>query len=281
MSTKYAPIKRIDQIYCQVVSVGDVNKLYYLFSNTLGLPEAWPPTDKKSYYGGGVYTGNTWLKWTSPNTRAYVMTDHPARFRSLSLLPTDYDKSLKTLENRGIETEYDGAATVPDETGEEKEWARSSSLTQKPYKDYNLFICRYTPVAFPALTTTPEAEDLDQHYKIMRSRLDSLDGGCLGVRYVKEVELGAEKLRDCTRRWQAILDPVKPVSEACWRIGNGPMVRLTGDSVNRIRSLTFRVRSIRRARMVLKGLGLLGEVKGDTLTICPDKVNGLEFKLTK
>jgi hypothetical protein len=34
------PVKRIDQIYCQVESIGDVNKLYYLFANTLGFLEA-------------------------------------------------------------------------------------------------------------------------------------------------------------------------------------------------------------------------------------------------
>jgi hypothetical protein len=33
-------VKRIDQVYCQMESVGDVNKLYYLFANTLGFPEA-------------------------------------------------------------------------------------------------------------------------------------------------------------------------------------------------------------------------------------------------
>jgi hypothetical protein len=278
---KFTPIKRIDQIYCQVASVGDVNKLYYLFSNTLGLPETWPPINRKTYHGGGVYTGNTWLKWITFDTKAYMMTNHPAIFRSLSLMPTDYDKSLKILGNRGINTEYDGAATVPDETGEEKEWARSSSLTQKPYKDYNLFICRYTPIAFSALTTTPEALDLEGHYKIMRRRLDALDGGPLGVMYVKEVELGAEDPGESTVMWQALLDPIKPVGEACWKIGKGPMVRLTGDSVNRIRSLTFRVRSIRRARMTLKALGLLGEVRDNTLTINPDVVNGLEFRITK
>ena len=273
-------VKRIDQIYCQMESVGDVNKLYYLFANTLGFPEAWPPTDKKSYYGGGVYTGNTWLKWTTFNTKTYQMTDKPAKFRSISLEPRGYEQCLKELEKRGIKMEYDGAATIADKSGREQEWARDSSFTGSPFKEVNLFVCKYTPVAFSALTTTPDAKNLEEHYEAMGKRLDAVYGGPLGVRYVKEVEVGVTNLVRGMAGWQALLNPIKPAGEV-WKVGNGPALRLTRGEESCIKSISVRIKSLRRAKKFLKMNGLLGEERGDTLSLRRDKVNGLDIRFVK
>ncbi len=272
-------VKRIDQIYCQVESVGDVNKLYYLFSNTLGFPEAWPPTDKKTYYGGGVYTGNTWLKWTSGNTKTYKMSDKPAKFRSISMEPNGYERCLKELEKRGIKIEFDGAATIADQSGQEQEWARSSAFTGSPFKEVNLWVGKYTPLAFSALTTTPDAKDLDEHYETMRKRLDAVGGGPLGIRYVKEVELGVKDERS-RAAWQALLDPANP-KEDVWRMGKGPALRLTHDGDNYIKSISVKVKSLRLAKKVLKMYGLLGEANESMAKLNKDKVNNLEIGFVK
>jgi hypothetical protein len=274
------PIKRIDQIYCQMESVGDANKLYYLFSNTLGLPETWPPINRKTYHGGGVYTGNTWLKWITFNMKSYEMTSRPAKYYMLSVEPNGYERCLRELEKRGIPVKDMGIQTTPDSSGVESEWVRVSSFIETPFKEVNLGLAKYSPLAFSALTTTPEASTLDEHYRIMRGRLDAVDGGPLGVMYVKEVEVGVRDERS-RAAWQALLDPVEPVGEDCWKIGRGPMLRLTRGSDNQMKSLTFRVRSLRKARTVLKSLGLLGDVGDEMVTISPERVNGLEFRVTK
>jgi hypothetical protein len=274
-------VKRIDQIYCQMESVGDVNKLYYLFSNTLGFPEAWPPIDRKTYYGGGVYTGNTWLKWVTDNTKKYEMTDKPARFHSLSAEPNGYERCLKELEKRGISVEYDGNATIVDSSGQEQEWARSSNLTGSPFKEINLFVCKYTPLAFSALTTTTEARDLDEHYGIMRGRLDLVEGGPIGVRYVNEVELGVKGVGKSMDDWRMLLDPIRPIGGDTWKIGAGPNLRLTPDKDYGVKSISVKVRSLRRAKKFLKLNGLLGEEGEDILSLRRGKVNDLDIRLVK
>ena len=271
-------VKRIDQIYCKMESVGDVNKLYYLFANTFGFPEAWPPTPKKHYYGGGVYTGNTWLKWVTFNTRAYKMTDKPAKFSILSAEPNGYESCLKELEKRGIQVKFDGVQTIADSSGQEQEWARSSSLTESPFKEVDLSICKYTSLAFPALTTTPEARDLDGHYGIMRKRLDAVDGGSLGVRYVKEVELGVRDEKD-REAWQALLSPVKQVG-GVWKVGKGPALRLISDE-NGIKSISVKVRSLRTAKKFLRMNGLLGEERENIVSLNRGKVNDLDIRFIK
>ena len=280
MPKKFTPIKRIDQIYCQMESVGDANKLYYLFSNILGLPETWPPINRKTYHGGGVYTGNTWLKWITFNMKSYEMTRKPASYYMLAVEPNGYERCLRELEKRGISVKDMGFQTTPDASGVEKEWVRVSSLDESPFKEVNLGLAKYAPLAFSALTTTPEASTLDEHYRVMRGRLDAVDGGPLGVRYVKEVEVGVKDNKS-RAAWQALLDPVELVGKDCWKIGKGPMLRLTKSSDNRMKSLTFRVKSIRKARTVLKSLGLLGDVGDETVTINPEWVNGLEFRVSK
>ena len=273
-------VKRIDQIYCKMESVGDVNKLYYLFANTLGFPEAWPPTDKKSYYGGGVYTGNTWLKWISNNTKAYKMTDKPARFHILAAEPNGYERCLKELEKRRLSVKFDGVSTIPDSFGQEQEWARSSSLTVSPFKEIDLSLCKYMPLAFSALTTTPEAKDLDEHYSIMKGRLDGADGGPLGVRHVKEVELGVRDVEKSMAAWRSLIDPVKAVGDV-WKLGKGPALRLTPDKENSIKSISIRVKSLRKARSFLKANGLLGEEKEDQLSLNRGRVNNLDIRFVK
>jgi len=273
-------VKRFDQIYCKMESVGDVNKLYYLFANTLGFPEAWPPTDKKSYYGGGVYTGNTWLKWTSSNTKRYEMTDKPARFHILTVEPNGYEHCLKELEKRGISVNFNGVQTIADSSGHEQEWVRSYSFMESPFKEIDLSLGKYTPLAFSALTTTPEARDLDEHYSIMKGRLDGADGGPLGVRYVKEVELGVNDVEGSRAAWQALLDPVKPV-KGVWRMGKGPALRLTPDKENSFKSISIRVKSLFKAKKFLEANGLLGEVSENTLSLNRGRVNDLDIRFVK
>jgi hypothetical protein len=274
-------VKRIDQIYCQVESIGDVNKLYYLFANTLGFPEAWPPTDKKTYYGGGVYTGNTWLKWTTPNIKSYPMTIKPARFNQIQAEPTEYNRSLKDIEKRGITHDADRISTSKDSSGIEREWCRSSRLTGTPFKEIDLGLCKYSPFAFSEYTSTPKAVDLQEHYSILRARLDEMDGGPLGVRYVREVELGVKDVVESMADWQVLLDPIKPISEDTWKIGTGPTLRLTPDKDYGIKSISVKVRSLRRAKKFLKMNGLLGEEKEGMLALNRGRVNNLDIRFVK
>ena len=274
-------VKRIDQIYCRMESVGDVNKLYYLFSNTLGFPEAWPPKDRKTYYGGGVYTGNTWLKWTTPNLKSYPMTNKPARFSSIQAEPTEYNRSLKEIERRGLTHDADSVSTSEDSSRQEREWCRSSRITDTPFKEIGLSLCKYSPFAFTEHTSTPEAVDLHEHYSILRTRLDEVEGGPLGVRYVKEVELGVKNVGESMADWSVLLDPIKPIGEDTWKIGTGPTLRLTLDKENSIKSISVRVRSLRKARRFLKMNGLLGEERDGVVTLHRGEVNILDIRFVK
>lgn len=262
-------------------SIGDVNKLYYLFSNTLGFPEAWPPTDKKTYYGGGVYTGNTWLKWTTPNIRSYPMTNKPARFNQIQAKPTEYSRSLKELEKRGFTHDADRISTSRDSSGLEREWCRSSRLTDTPFKEIDLGLCKYSPFAFSEYTSTPEAVDLHEHYRILRPRLDEVDGGPLGVKYVKEVELGVNNVKESMTAWQKLLDPIKPTEEDTWKVGTGPRLRLTSGKSYSVKSISIKVRSLRAAKRFLKMNSLLGEVNWASISLNPEKVNSLNIKFVR
>lgn len=275
-----AIVKRVDQILCKMESVGDANKLHYLFSNILGLPEAWPPTDKKTYYGGGVYAGNTWLKWVTLNTKNHKMTNEPASFIQFGLEPNGYEHCLKQLEKRKMVVKDGGIQTTADSLGQEQEWCRTYSPADSPFKEVWLFMAKYTPYAFNLLTTTPEAKDVDEHRRIMEKRFNEVNGGLLGVRYLKEIELGVKDLKQDAREWQRLLDPIKPKGGS-WKIGKGPALKLTVDKDYSIKRISFKVKSLRVARKVLKMHGLLGDVDEGVVRLDKGRVNGLDIRFIK
>lgn len=275
-----APVKRIDQIICGMESTGDAHKLHYLFSNILGLPEAWPPTDKKSYYGGGVYAGNTWLKWITLNTRKHQMTDKRATILQFGLEPNVYERCLKILEKRKIPFKKMEPQTAADPHGQEQEWLRNAWPSETPFKDIYLFMAKYTPYAFSFLTTTPEAKDVDEHRRIMEERFKMANGGILGVRYLNEIELGVKDLKQDAGEWQRLLDPIKP-REGSWKIGKGPALRLTADDCYSIKSISFKVKSLRVARKVLKTYGLLGDESEGMIKLDKAKINNLDVRFVK
>jgi hypothetical protein len=138
-----------------------------------------------------------------------------------------------------------------------------------------------SPFAFSEHTSTPEAVELHEHYRILRTRLDEVEGGPLGVKYVKEVELGVKNVGKSMADWRVLLDPVKPISEDTWKIGEGPTLRLTLDKENSIKSISVRVKSLRKARKFLKMNGLLGEEKEDMLALHRGRVNNLNIRFVK
>ena len=261
-------------------STGDAHKLHYLFSNILGLPEAWPQTDKKFYYGGGVYAGNTWLKWITLNTKNHQMTDKPATIMQFGLEPNGYERCLKILEKRKIPYKEMDPQTTADPQGQEQEWLRNAWPSETPFKEIYLFMAKYTPYAFSTLTTTPEAKDIDEHRRIMEKRFKEVNGGVLGVRYIKEIELGVKDLKKDAREWQKVLDPIKPKGDS-WKIGKGPALRLTSDKNYSLKSISFKVKSLRVARKVLKTYGLLGDEGESVIRLDVGKVNGLDIRFVK
>jgi hypothetical protein len=228
-----------------------------------------------------VYTGNTWLKWTTLNIKSYTMTTKPARLDHIDAEPTEYNLSLKELEKRGITHDADRISTSMDSSGLEREWCRSSRLTGTPFKEIGLGLCKYSPFAFSEHTSTPQAVNLQEHYRILRARLDEVNGGPLGVRYVKEVELGVKNVGKSMADWQVLLDPIKPIGEDTWNIGSGPTLKLTPDKDNGIKSISVKVRSLSRAKKFLKMNSLLGEEKEGMFALNRGKVNNLDIRFVK
>lgn len=275
-----APIvKRIQGIYGVVETAGDVNKLYYLFANTLGFPEDFAPAEHGPFRGGGVYIGNIWFKFVTFHPKNYLMSNTPGKLHILEMQPINYNRCIKEFDKRGISYKVD-IAKMPDESGQETEWGRDLMLQATPFKEILLDFSTYTPLAFRSFTSVPEAKDLDDHNRILKAKFDAVGGGLVGAKGVKEIELGVKDLRKDMATWQTLLDPLKPDGDS-WKIGRGPTLRFTASNDYSIKSLSIKVKSLRTAKKVLKMHDLLGDVNDDLILMNREKVNNLDIRFVK
>ncbi|MGH2955338.1 MAG: hypothetical protein ACRDK9_15230 [Solirubrobacterales bacterium] len=107
------------------------------------------------------------------------------------------------------------------------------------------------------------------------------DGGPLGVRGVSEIVVGARDHPGEERRWQELLDPVKPKAERRWELGDGPAIRLVDDTENHIRTLVWEVASLERAMRFLREEGMLGPTDEASVRIAPEVIGGLDIRLAE
>lgn len=97
---------------------------------------------------------------------------------------------------------------------------------------------------------------------------------------VREIVIGAKDLAAETERWSNLLDPA-PLTEGAWELGDGPAIRLTAGSEDRIEALVCEVASLDRAKRFLEDEGLLAPAGETQLTIDSEAIQGLEIRLVE
>lgn len=112
-----------------------------------------------AYYGGGTYTGNSWLKFV---TFSAEPTQEIAKYVYIMMEPTPLPVSLMELEKRGIP--YKIYPQI-----DETLWAVNVQLQYFDVPSTNFSICEYYPGTFK-MTTTPKALHIEEHRELLRAR---------------------------------------------------------------------------------------------------------------
>ena len=79
--------------------------------------------------------------------------------------------------------------------------------------------------------------------------------------------------------WERLVAPGRAVEPGVWPVGDGPAIRVVQGRENRLHGLVIRVASLSRAKTFLQDKDLLGSVSEESLTIDPNKLEGLSIKL--
>ena len=268
--TAEPPIRQLDHV---MIKATDPREVFTFFTETLGLPVAWPLEERGGVMSGGVGFGNVNVEAIRfPGQRALPSR---AEVTGFGFEPSSMPACLEELQRRQVAHGPLRPLTVVDSGG-----ARRTLFT-------NVTLLGLSDTALPVDATmhiflseySPTYVNVDERRARLRSQLVNSGGGPLGVVAVKEVIVGAVDLEVARQRWQKLLDPIPSTTSNTWQIGSGPAVRLVPANENRIQTLLIRVASLERAKAFLRDRQLLGADAAGQVTIDPSKVGGLDLRL--
>ena len=255
-------VRQVDHV---LIESKDPQSLFSFFAETLQLPVAWPMNQNRSYSTGGVGAGNVNLELF-----AYSGNASPARTRyyGIAFEPYPLDDALRRLQFLSIP--YDKPASVMSilPNGSNGVAWTTVVLPTLSKPGMSIFLSEYSPSFLK----------VDVRRKQLGNRLMLNHGGPLGVRGVGEILIGSTTLKKDLAAWSLMIG--KPTDSGTLRPINGPAIRISADSADQIREITFRVESLSNAKSFLVKNKLLGAKSGNRIYLNSVKLQGLRVALT-
>lgn len=265
-----SPVRQIDHI---MIRTDVPEKLYAFLTETLQLPIAWPLAVRGTVASGAVGFGNVNVE----------VIKFPEQRRSDTQLvgfgfePTPLAQCLVELKRREITHGEPRPLVITERDGSKKTLFTNVTLPQFSDADrpanatMHIFLSEYSPTYV----------DVEQRRARLDTEMRARGGGPLGVAAVQEVIVGANDLKLAMNLWERLMAPRLAVEPGFWRIGNGPAIRVVQAPESKLQGIVIRVASLSRAKTFLKEKGLLGSVSEESVTIDPNKLEGLNIQLVE
>ena len=256
-------VRRLDHVF---IPVADPAPHLALFSEELGLPVAWPVTDKGAFRSAGVCAGNANIEFISPTAPSpftpFLEPTEPLSVRGLAFEPHDGERMTRDLDARAFV--HSGAIGHEGEGGS---WT-------------NVFLAEMSPVSAMVFLCEYRGETL-QERRAVREEFARGDGGVVGVRRVAEVTLGVLNLDTAMDAWRRFLSPVEPDDHGAFALGDGAIVRVRRSPIDGVAALWLEVASLSRARDQLRARDLLGPMRSSGIGLNYARTGGLDLWLTE
>ena len=259
----------VSQVHVLSVHVQDKNTfdaVFLFLKEVLQLPLVFgtlskPGNDDKTLYAG-FSLGNAYLEPCGPyKNDAPFSPDRPARFHGLTFDPaTSMDAAVKEL----------GARNIP---------------FQGPFGGWDM--ARFAYVSDPLLTSRLQAvsiweiQQTNDHVNLgfLKSLLREADGGALGVRRLKEIQLNYPD-KPSLSQWTHFLEPTKN-RDGVWFAGDGPALRFVAGKESMIESIVLTVESLEKARAVLAPRNLIGKQTAHSIELKLARSFGLRIVVSE
>ena len=254
-------VARVDHVF---VPVADPAPHLELFSGELGLPVAWPVTNKGSFTSAAVCVGNANIEWITAHdsTAPFLEPTEPLCVRGVAFEPHDGERMVDELSARGFD--HSGAVPHDDAGGS---WTNVFLPGMMP-RSALIFLCDY------------RGETREQR-RAVREEFASGGGGPLGVRRLAEVTLGVLDVPAAMDAWSRLLAPAEPERQGAFRLGDGPAIRIKESPMEGVAGLWLEVASLDKARDALRKLDLLGPMRASGMGLDYAKTGGLDVWLTE
>lgn len=280
------------------VRVGDnYEQAFSFFTETLGLPVAWPiaeryPNGPVRFRSGGIAAG-------SINIEIFSAASNPppdAQFYSVAFEPVGpVEYTIDELNRRNIE--HSPPLAIPQDVFGEvgKLWtlvflgglfngdlsalpplrdglSGSSILDDRfdrAFRRGMAFLCVYNNTVY----------DVEEQRRRLRTALDERAGGRLGLIDTQEVVIGASDLATAREDWRRVMSPLPEPEVGVWSPLQGPAIRLVSAAEDGLIAITWKVASLDQAATFLSERGMLGRSSGTSLEIDPATSHRLRIRL--
>lgn len=258
-------VKKVDHV---TISCSDPEALFNTFTQTLGLPSAWPFSAYPGFSTGGVYAGNVNLETLKFDTPAGSPSQMPPETFLYGVVFESYplDQVTSEFQQRGADP---GASQ--DQMREMggtpvKVWTNVTLQALSP-TNYIVYLCEYTPEMQAALAG--------------RASASAGPLGGIGLTGVREINIVAMQPDQTKELWKTVFAPAPMSAEGKQTYEAGPAIRITKGDADFIEGLVFEVASLQTARNFLTTNGILGEDAVDQISIAPAAVQGLDIRLVE
>jgi hypothetical protein len=254
-SLKMSPvISRLQTLSIHVRDTITHDSVFHFLADKLQLPVYFYPTRGKRKWAG-VYAGNLVLEPCGPYSNiAYASNDFRAIFFGLTFeIYKSAKRASMVMSGRKIEHKI---------TGE-----KSISLAENIMCGENI---------------TVNLMDASDKY-IDRPKMDSLrnlmkkDGANdLGIEYVKFIQIGYRDI-ESLERWKDFICPSVLVNNKTWNGSDNLNYQFIKDSIREVKGITFKVRSLEKAKRCLTKNNLIGPVSDGKIELDKSKAFGLNI----
>jgi hypothetical protein len=257
-----------------MIKADNPREVFALFTETLGLPIAWPLEERGGVVSGGVGFGNVNVEaiWF-PGQRSLPSR---AQLTGFGFEPSPLGACLDELQRRGVPYGPVRPLIVTDSKG-----ARQTLFT-------NVTLLGLSDTALPVDAArhiflseySPTYVDVAGRHARIRKELVASGGGPLGVDSMREVVVGVSDVDTLRARWQQLLSPA-PAIQGAWQVGTGPAIRTVPAKENRVEELVVRVRSLTRAKAFLQANGLLAAGTAADVALDPLRAFGIKMRFVE
>ncbi|NEW85602.1 MAG: hypothetical protein GZ094_25010 [Mariniphaga sp.] len=133
---------------------------------------------------------------------------------------------------------------------------------------------------FIGISNRKEKEKDHSKLDSLRSAMNSNLESDLGIEYVKEVQIGYPGNKNL-ERWKDLIYPSDLDKSKAWHVSNSLNIGFVLSKIKEVKGITFKVKSLEKAKMYAKENGLFGTEYNGAIAIDPKKSFGLSICFTE
>jgi len=235
------------------------DSVFHFLTDKLKLPVYYYPLNYGKRKYAGVYAGNLVLEPCGPYSNfSYASDDFRAIFFGLTFEPyKSISQTANDLAGRRIAIE----------AGDSYIYLKDSVLCGE-----NITIS-FMDKGDEKTNDKRKMDSLRYDMKINRDNE-------LGIEYVKEIGIGYKDSPNL-RKWKELISPSELIDNQIWNESNLVDFHFTESDYKEVKSITFKVKSLKKATQYLENNGLYGFYKDNKIELDKAKTFGLSIYLTE